>query len=104
MRLPCVPWFVYVYIDINLYISRKLQDEDLLFVNKGINKRIRSPYNFNQILFFQNQIRFYDLFFQKNNDIVLIIDGKLEPNCLFEKISNWIEHLPDVSPLKTLNF
>lgn len=98
-----VPWFIYVSIDINLYNSRKLIDETNLTATGGTNLRIRFPYSYNQQLFIENQILFYNLFFNKNKDKVIIINGSLDPDVLCEQILEIIRQLPHALPNQILN-
>lgn len=98
-----IPWFVYISIDIELYISRKLKDEKKRIYERGLNQMIRCPYDFNQKIFFENQISFYQSFFKRNFDKVLIVDGNLDPDFLCAHVLNWINQLPNALPSQTIN-
>lgn len=97
-----VPWFIYVSIDIDLYNSRRLIDEKNLKATGETNMRIRFPYPYYHNLFIKNQISFYDSFFKKNNDKVLIIDGSLHKDYLCEQILEFMKKLHQALPDQTL--
>lgn len=96
-----IPWFIYLSIDVDTHFERKRIDEQTSFASDEQNKRKRKPrdpFNFRNKEFFENQILFYNTFFERNNDIVLILDGKLDQNNIYKKVNKWINQLPTTIP------
>jgi thymidylate kinase len=77
-------------------------DEDKRIKERGLNQISRCPSDINQIKFFENQISFYDLFFKKNPENVLIIDGNHSPHLLCQQAIEWIKKLPASISSKTI--